>query len=38
MDKVKVVFRKVKNGDIIAFMPEIKANYGNIKTRPQNSL
>lgn len=30
MDKVKVVFRKVKNGDIIAFMPEIKANYGNI--------
>lgn len=33
MEKVKVVFRKEKNPytndyDVIAFMPELKANYG----------
>ena len=28
MEKVKVIFRKEKNGDIVAFFPELKANYG----------
>lgn len=30
MKKVKVIFRKTKDGEIIAFMPEIPANYGKI--------
>lgn len=35
MEKVKVVFRKAKNPytheyEVIAFFPEIEANYGNI--------
>lgn len=30
MDKVKVIFRKNKNNDIIAFFPEARVNYGNI--------
>ena len=35
MEKVKVIFRKEKNPytndyDVIAFMPELKANYGKI--------
>ena len=29
-EKVKVIFRKTKDGEIIAFMPELKANYGKI--------
>lgn len=29
MDKIKVIFRKDKN-DVIAFIPEVKTNYGNI--------
>ena len=28
MEKVKVIFRKEKSGDVIAFFPEFKANYG----------
>ena len=30
MEKVKVIFRKDKEGNIIAFIPEVKVNYGNI--------
>ena len=30
MDKVKVIFRKDKKGNIIAFFPELRVNYGNI--------
>ena len=30
MDKVKVIFRKNKNNDVIAFFPEVRVNYGNI--------
>lgn len=30
MDKVKVIFRKNKHNDVIAFFPEESANYGNI--------
>lgn len=30
MNKIKVILRKNKDGDIIAFLPEIPANYGNI--------
>ena len=30
MDKVKVIFRKDKEGNIIAFLPELRVNYGNI--------
>ena len=30
MDKVKVIFRKNKNNDVIAFFPEARVNYGNI--------
>ena len=30
MDKVKVIFREDKEGNIIAFFPEIEVNYGNI--------
>lgn len=30
MDKVKVIFRKTKENDIIAFFPEMCVNYGNI--------
>ena len=30
MDKVKVIFRKDKEGNIIAFFPELRVNYGNI--------
>ena len=35
MEKVKIIFRKEKNPytneyDVIAFMPELKANYGRI--------
>ena len=29
-EKVKVIFRKTKEGEIIAFFPELKANHGNI--------
>lgn len=29
MEKLKVIFRKVGN-DVIAFLPEIKVNHGNI--------
>lgn len=28
MEKVKVIFRKEKDGEIVAFFPELKANYG----------
>ena len=30
MDKVKVIFRKDKEGNIIAFLPELRVNRGNI--------
>lgn len=30
MNKIKVILRKNKDGDMIAFLPEIPANYGNI--------
>ncbi len=30
MRKVKVIFRKDRKGNVIAFFPEIKAIYGNI--------
>lgn len=35
MEKVKVIFRKVKNPytneyEVVAFFPEVEANYGNI--------
>ena len=30
MDKVKVIFRKDKYNDVIAFFPEARVNYGNI--------
>lgn len=30
MDKVKVIFRKNKHNDVIAFFPEVRVNYGNI--------
>jgi hypothetical protein len=30
MEKLKVVFRKTSDGEIIAFFPEIPTNYGNI--------
>ena len=29
-NKVKVIFRKDRNGNIIAFFPEVTVNYGNI--------
>ena len=29
MEKLKVIFRKC-NGEIVAFLPELKANHGNI--------
>ena len=30
MDKVKVIFRKDKYHDVIAFFPEARVNYGNM--------
>ena len=30
MDKVKVIFRKDKKRNIIAFLPELRVNHGNI--------
>lgn len=30
MEKVKVIFRKNKEGDVIAFLPELRVNKGNI--------
>ena len=30
MDKVKVIFRKDREGNIIAFLPELRVNHGNI--------
>ena len=30
MDKVKVIFRKDKEGNVIAFLPELRVNRGNI--------
>lgn len=30
MDKVKIVFRKNKHNNVIAFFPEVRVNYGNI--------
>ena len=30
MDKVKVIFRKDKHNNVIAFFPEARVNYGNI--------
>ena len=30
MDKLKVVFRKDKEENVIAFLPELRVNYGNI--------
>ena len=30
MDKVKVIFRKDGEGNIIAFLPELRVNHGNI--------
>ena len=30
MNKVKVIFRKDKEGNIIAFLPELRVNHGNI--------
>ena len=30
MDKIKVIFRKDKYNDVIAFFPEARVNYGNI--------
>ena len=29
-NKVKVIFRKNKDDEVIAFLPELPANYGNI--------
>ena len=29
-NKIKVIFRKDKSGNIIAFFPEVTVNYGNI--------
>lgn len=30
MENLKVIFRKTKDGEIIAFFPEASANFGNI--------
>ena len=30
MDKIKVIFRKDKEGNVIAFLPELRVNHGNI--------
>ena len=30
MEKAKVIFRKNKNGEVIAFFPEFHVQYGNI--------
>lgn len=30
MNKVKVIFRKDREGNIIAFLPELRVNHGNI--------
>lgn len=30
MEKLKVIFKKCDNGEIVAFFPELKVNYGNI--------
>ena len=30
MDKVKVIFRKDREGNVIAFLPELRVNHGNI--------
>lgn len=30
MEELKVIFRKTKDGEIIAFFPEASANFGNI--------
>ena len=30
MDKVKVIFRKNREGNVIAFLPELRVNHGNI--------
>lgn len=30
MEKIKVVFRKTKDGEIIAFLPQVTVNHGNI--------
>ena len=30
MDKVKVIFRKDKEGNVIAFLPELRVNHGYI--------
>lgn len=30
MEKIKVIFKKTTDGEIIAFMPQLKANYGKI--------
>ena len=30
MENLKVIFRKTKDGEIVAFFPEASANFGNI--------
>ena len=35
MDKVKVIFRKDKEGNVIAFLPELRVNHGNIASYMQ---
>ena len=30
MEKVKVIFRKDREGNVIAFLPELRVNHGNI--------
>lgn len=30
MNKVKVIFRKYREGNIITFLPELRVNHGNI--------
>lgn len=30
MEKLKVIFKKCEDGEVIAFFPELKVNYGNI--------
>lgn len=30
MENLKVIFRKTKDGEIIAFFPEASANFGNV--------
>lgn len=39
MEKVKVIFRKdMRDGEIIAFFPELPANYGNVMCYTHNGM